>query len=191
MGSSNGYASIGHHPKSGYMTSDKYSLHNLSGMDLVIDIAGVYFPLHSITYEMHYAIERQHEVGRHNPAALICTEQYGTGSFTYASFLVKGDDVVTTNKALALPDLLQKAKDEGEPRYFDIYIIEVQGPRTPGRPGLSFEDQLEMVLKNRAIVGHIEALADCKITKRHRDIQAKQAVLSSWDFEIGYMVPAN
>lgn len=35
MESSNGYASIGHHPKSGYMTSDKYSLHNLSGLDLV------------------------------------------------------------------------------------------------------------------------------------------------------------
>lgn len=186
-----GYNSIGHHPGSGRMVSDKHSLHNISGLDLVIDIAGVYFPLRSLTYEMHFTIERQHEVGQHNPVALVCTEQYGTGSFVYASYLVKGDDVLTTHDALALPDLLQNQRDEGEPVYFDIYILEVQGPRTPGRKGLSFEEQFENVLKGGGMLGYIEALADCKITKQHRDIQAKQAVLSSWDFEIGYKVPTN
>lgn len=104
---SNGYNSIGHHPKSDYMTSEKHALHNISGLDLVIDVGGLYFPLRSLVYEMNYVMERQHEVGRHGPVALICTEQCGTGSFDYASFLVKGDNVTTTTKALALPDLLQ------------------------------------------------------------------------------------
>jgi len=67
----------------------------------------------------------------------------------------------------------------------------VQGPRTPINNATSFEDQIEMVLKNEHVVGYIEALADCKITKQKRDIRINQSVISSWDFEIGYKVPTD
>ena len=42
------YASKGRHPYSDYMTSEGKVLHNLSGMDLIVDINGMYFPLRGI-----------------------------------------------------------------------------------------------------------------------------------------------
>jgi len=67
------YQSIGHHPKSTYMTADGYALHNDSGLDLIIDIAGVYFPLLTLTYTMTHTVEPQHQTGMHGPVALINT----------------------------------------------------------------------------------------------------------------------
>jgi len=183
------YQSIGHHPKSTYMTTDGYALHNDSGLDLIIDIAGVYFPLLTLTYTMTHTVEPQHQTGMHGPVALINTDHDGSGTFSYASFLVKGEDAPTTEKTLALPDLLQEKYDEGQSKYFDIYILEVQGPRTPMDSRMSFEDQVETILQNQSSVGFIEALADCKITKQHRNVQHKQSVISSWDFDYSYKIP--
>ena len=183
------YKSIGHHPKGGYMTSEGYTLHNLSGLDLVIDIAGIYFPLRSLTYGIEHELIEEGQVGTHDPVALIESSHRYTGTFTYASFLVNGVNVFTHNDALALKKKLMKQSDEGSSKYFDIYIIEVQGPRTPTPDMLSFEQQIDMVMKNESRVGFVEALADCKVTKFNRDIPYKDTVISSVDFKYSFMLP--
>ncbi len=182
------YNSIGHHPKSTYMTKDGYALHNISGLDLVIDIAGAYFPLRSMTYAVNHNVTDEHGTGSHDPLALTSQENTYTGTFTYASFLVTGENVLTQKDVLTLTSLLQDQADEGLSKYFDIYIVEVQGKRTPGT-GTTFEEQVEAVLQNESLVGYIEALIDCKVTKVNRDIPEKNTVVSSRDFKFSYKLP--
>ncbi|MGI5881250.1 MAG: hypothetical protein ACOX6L_11860 [Syntrophomonadaceae bacterium] len=182
------YNSIGHHPKSTYMTSEGYALHNISGLDLIIDIAGVYFPLRSINYAANHNVTDEHGTGTHDPVALTNQEHTYTGTFTYASFLVNGYNVLTTEDKLILTQLLQDQADEGVSKYFDIYIIEVQGKRTPGT-GTTFEEQIEAALQNESMVGYINALVDCKVTKVNRDIPEKNTVVSSREFKYSYMLP--
>lgn len=182
------YQSIGHHPKSTYMTSEGYALHNISGLDLVIDIAGLYFPLRSINYAANHNVTDEHGTGTHDPVALTSQEHTYAGSFTYASFLVTGENVITQKDVLTLTQLLQDQADEGLSKYFDIFIIEVQGKRTPAA-GMSFEEQVETVLANANIVGYIEALVDCKVTKVNRDIPEKNTVVSSREFKYSFKLP--
>jgi hypothetical protein len=182
------YNSIGHHPKSDYMTSEGHALHNLSGLDLIIDIAGVYFPLRSIQYAANHNVTDEHGTGTHDPVALTNQEHTYNGTFTYASFLVNGYNVLTKEDKLALTKLLQDQADEGLSKYFDIYIIEVQGKRTPGT-GETFEEQIEAALQGESMVGYIEALVDAKVTKVNRDIPEKNTVVSSRDFKFSYKIP--
>jgi len=182
------YNSIGHHPKSTYMVKDGYALHNISGLDLVIDIAGVYFPLRAMSYAATHNVTDEYGTGTHDPTALVNQEHAYTGNFSYGSFLVTGENVLTKGEVLALTHLLQDQADEGLSKYFDIYIIEVQGKRTPST-GTTFEEQVEAVLQNESMVGAIECLVDCKITKTNRDIPEKNTVISSREFKFSYKLP--
>ena len=182
------YNSIGHHPKSTYMVKDGYALHNLSGLDLIIDIAGVYWPLRGINYSANHNVSDEHGTGTHDPIALTNQEHTYAGSFSYASFLVTGENVLTKGEYLALTQLLQDQSDEGVSKYFDIYIIEVQGKRTPAS-GTSFEEQVESLLQSESTVGSIEALVDCKLTKLERDVPEKNTVVSKVDFKYSYKLP--
>ena len=112
----------------------------------------------------------------------------GVGSHNAASFLVTGENVLTQKDVLTLTQLLQDQADEGVSKYFDIYIIEVQGKRTPGT-GTTFEEQVEAALQNESMVGYINALVDCKVTKVNRDIPEKNTVVSSREFKYSYMLP--
>jgi uncharacterized protein YjbK len=103
---------------------------------------------------------------------------------------VNGENVMTQGEYLALTQLLLDTEDEGVSKYFDIYLIEVQGKRTPSAAGaLSFEQQVEMVLANPSIVGQIETLVDCKLTKLERDVPEKNTVVSKVDFKYSYKLP--
>jgi len=152
-------------------------------------LLGLYFPLRSLTYGIEHELIEEGQVGTHDPVALIESSHRYTGTFTYASFLVNGVNVLTHNDALSLKKKLMKQSDEGSSKYFDIYIIEVQGPRTPTPDMLSFEQQIDMVMKNESMVGFVEALADCKVTKFNRDIPYKNTVVSSVDFKYSFMLP--
>lgn len=184
-----GYNSIAHHPKSTYMTKDGYAIHNISGLDLIIDIAGLYFPLRTLNYQVNHNVGDEHGTGSHDPFALPNLEHTYTGSFSYASFLVSGENVITQSDVLALTQLLQDQDDEGQSVYFDIYMLEIQGKRTPGSQKLSFQEQVEAVLQNESIVGYIEALVNCKITKLGRDVPEKNTVVSSRDFKYMWKLP--
>jgi hypothetical protein len=182
------YNSIGQHPKSTYMTSDGYALHNISGLDLVIDIAGVYFPLRALSYAVNHNVTDEHGTGTHDPVALTNQEHTNSGNFSYASFLVNGENVLTTGEVLALAKLLQDQADEGLSKYFDIYIMEVQGKRTPST-GQTFEQRVDAALQGEGVIGSIEALVDCKVTKTNRDIPEKNTVVSSREFKFSYKLP--
>jgi hypothetical protein len=182
------YASKGRHPYSDYMTSEGKVLHNLSGMDLIVDIEGMYFPLRTMQYAKTMNVVDEHGTGSHDPYALSNHEHTYAGSFTYASFLINGANVMTKSELLALVKALENQEDEGTPNYFDIYIIEVQGNRTPSK-GLSFQEQADIVLANANLVGYIEALIDCKLTKSGRDIPEKGSVVSQREFKFSRRLP--
>jgi len=72
--------------------------------------------------------------------------------------------------------------------YFDIYIIEVQGNRTP-ESGQSFQELADAVLANENIVGYVEALVDCKLTKSPAEIPDKASVVSQREFKFSRRLP--
>ena len=49
--------------------------------------------------------------------------------------------------------------------------------------------QVETALQNESMVGYIEALVDCKVTKVNRDIPEKNTVVSSREFKYSYKLP--
>jgi hypothetical protein len=63
---------------------------------------------------------------------------------------VNGANVMTRAELLALTHALENQADEGQAVYFDIYIIEVQGNRTP-ESGQSFQELADAVLANENI----------------------------------------
>ncbi len=183
-----GYVSKGRHPYSDYMVSEGQALHNLSGLDLIIDIAGMYWPLRTLRYDKNMNIEDAHGTGSHDPYALPHHENTYSGSFSYASYLVNGANVMTRAEVLALTHALEDQEDEGSPKYFDIYIIEVQGNRTPTK-GQSFQEMADAVLANETLVGYIEALVDCRLTKSGREVPEKGSVVSTREFKFSRRLP--
>jgi hypothetical protein len=69
-------------------------------------------------------------LGSHDPHSLDQKHTYSR-SFTYASYLVNGANVMTRAELLALTHALENQADEDQAVYFDMYIIEVHGNRTP------------------------------------------------------------
>lgn len=183
-----GYVSKARHPYSDYMTSEGKVLHNLSSCDLIVDIAGMYFPLRTMQYAKTMNVGDEHGTGSHDPVALPNHEHTYAGSFTYASYLINGVNVMTKAEFMALTNALENQNDEGTPVYFDCYIIEVQGNRTPAS-GQSFQELADAVLENDSIVGYIEALVDCKVTKSGRDIPEKGSVVSQREFKFSRRLP--
>jgi len=43
--------------------------------------------------------------------------------------------------------------------------------------------------RTKSIVGYIEALVDCKVTKTNRDIPEKNTIVSSREFKYSYKLP--
>src|SRR5512139_3551076 len=119
------YASKDRHPYSDYMTSEGKVLHNLSGMDLIVNIADMYFPLRTMQYAKNMNVSDEHGTGSHEPYALTNQEYTYAGSFTYASYLVYGANVMARAELLALTHALENQADQSQSVYFDIYIIEV------------------------------------------------------------------
>lgn len=184
------YNSQGHHPGSTYMVSDGKAIHNLSGLDLIVDIAGVYFPLRTLQFAAMHNVGDEHGTGSHDPWALPNLEHTYTGSFSYATYLVNGTNVLTKSDMLALATLLHDQADEGLSKYFDIYIIEVQGKRTPTAAGAqSFQDAVDALLQSESAVGYIEALVNCKVTKTDRNFGEKTPGVSTREFKYMYKLP--
>ena len=184
------YNSIGHHPGSTYMVKDGHAIHNLSLLDLVIDIAGVYFPLRTLQFSATHNVAEEIGSGSHDPWALPNLENAYAGSFSYATHLVTGENVLTQKDVLTLTHLLQDQADEGVSKYFDIYIIEVQGKRTPTTAGAeSFQELVDAVLQNESMVGYIEALVNCKVTKSDRNFGEKTPGVSTREFKYMYKLP--
>lgn len=189
--------SKGQHPYSKFMVKDGYTLYNMSGHDILIDIAGMYFPLRSLSHDKSFNQSSEYGTGTRDPTAITEHEHGYLGSFTYASFLV--DDVspsLTTAGILALTKALEDASDEGKSRYFNIFLLEVPGNRTPdGETDMWTDDPETSLLPGTAGTGlcagatFIEALVDCKLTKASRQYNVKDTVVTQRDFVYSRRIP--
>lgn len=182
-------SSRGYHPYSNYMTSEGQEIYAMSNLDVIIDIADVYFPLRSLSYSKNMEISDEHGTGSLDPYALPNHQQTYTGSFTYASFLVNGEPSLTTHDKLALEALLEDQEDEGRSKYFDIIIMEV-----PGKHNANFSSQEAMgAIEDGAgvenISSFIEALIDCKLTKSGREYPEKGTIVTQREFKFSRRIP--
>lgn len=183
-------SSLGFHPYSDYMTSTGKWKYALSSHDILIDIAvngeQVYFPLRSLNYSKNMNVTPEHGTGTHDPTALVNQEHTYSGSFTYASFITTGEDVMTKRELLWLTNSLENQNDEGRAVYFDIYLMEVPGDRTPNGTA---SDPSIAVDPDNAPLGFIEALIDCKLTKSGRQYPEKGTIVSERDFVFSRRIP--
>lgn len=188
----------GQHPGSGYMVSDGKQIFALSSLDVIIDIAGMFFRCRSMSHAKNMNISEEHGMGSLDPFALVNHDQTYSGQLTFASFLVDGTQALTTNERLILQRTLLDQKDEGRSKYFHIYTMEVPGRDTTD-PNYSADDDLVAGIEARANgsveggmsgLSFIEALLNCKVTKFNRDYAEKGTIVSSIDFKYMYSIPS-
>lgn len=188
----------GRHPGSGYMVSDSLEVFALSSLDVIIDIAGMFFRCRSMSHAKNMNVTEEHGMGSLDPFALVNHDQTYSGSLSFASFLVDGTPAMTNNERLILQRTLLDQKDEGRSKYFHIYTMEVPG-RDVTDPDYSADDQLVAGIEARASgnesggmtgLNFIEALLNCKVTKLNRDYAEKSTIVSSVDFKYMYGIPA-
>lgn len=182
-----------YHPYSQYMTSDGYSIYALSIHDILIDIKGMYFPIRSLSYQKNMNVTEEHGSGSHDPFALVDQEHTYSGTFSYAGYLVNGQPLLTTAETLALEAALEDQNDEGQPRYFNIFVMEVPGNRTIDRESSEYPEYGQPVVPTKATSGRggrfIEALIDCKLTKSGRNYVEKGTVVTERDFKFARRIP--
>lgn len=190
-------ASKGLHPYSQYMVKDGLSLYSTSVHDILIDIKGMYFPVRSINYAKNFNQEPQHGTGTRDPYAIVEHEHTYSGSFTYSSFLIEGDVPIMTNAdVLALTKALEDQSDEGKSVYFNIFLLEVPGNRTPeDLSNLWTDDSEAPLIEGNGLTAipegatFIEALIDCKLTKSGRTYPEKGTVVTERDFVFSRRIP--
>lgn len=187
--------SKGLHPFSQYMVKDGYTIESFSIHDILIDIKGMYFPLRSLTHAKNFNQEAQYGSGTRDPTAIVEHEHSYSGSFSYGGYLVNGTPALTNAGVLALTTALEIQADEGKSDYFNIYLLEVPGDRTPQQLSDIYPDEEEPPLIVGGSVGSlsgatfIEALIDCKLTKSGRNYQEKGSVVSERDFVYSRRIP--
>jgi len=179
------------------MVKDGFSVASYSVHDIIIDIAGMYFPLRTLDHSKNFNQEAQYGSGTRDPTAIVEHEHTYNGSFSYGGFLIDGEtQVMTTAGVLALTRALEDQLDEGKSRYFNIFLLEVPGNRTPDQLTDMFTDDGEAPL----ITGDgitvipegatfIQALIDCKLTKSGTTYTEKGSVVSSRDFVYSRRIP--
>lgn len=173
--------SRGQHPYSEYMVTPGKALYALSTLDILIDVAGMYFKARSIKHSKAFNNEDMYGSGTRDPYARLSHEHKYSGTLTFASFLVDGTPALTTHESLALTNALTDQDDEGGAVYFDIIIREVPGKHFDAA---NFGNEGAV-----ASLGFIEALIDCKLDKFDRDCADKGAVVTSLDFGFSRKIP--
>jgi hypothetical protein len=179
--------SRGQHPYSEYMVSPGKALYALSTLDILIDVAGMYFKARSIKWDKTFTNTDEYGSGTRDPYARVSQEHKYTGSLTYASFLVDGTPALTTHEALALTNALTDQQDEGGAVYFDVIIREVPGKHAENA---NFGDGVQPGVSNAsANLGFIEGLIDAKVDKFTREYADKGTIVSSVDFGFSRKIP--
>jgi len=179
--------SRGQHPYSEYMVTPGKALYALSTLDILIDVAGMYFKARSIKWDKTFTNEDMYGSGTRDPFARVSHEHKYTGTLTFASFLVDGTPSLTTHEVLALTNALTDQDDEGGAKYFDVIIREVPGKHAENA---NFGDSPTSVESALLInLGFIEALIDCKVDKFSRDYADKGTIVTSLDFGFSRKIP--
>jgi hypothetical protein len=174
--------SRGQHPYSEYMVTPGKALYALSTLDILIDVAGMYFKARSIRHDKAFATTDEIGSGTRDPYARVRHEHKYTGALTFASFLVDGTPALTTHEALALTNALTDQQDEGAAKYFDIIIREV--------PGKHMDNvNIDYGTSDAVSLGFIEALIGCTMEKFTRDYPDKGTVVTNVDFGFSRKIP--
>ena len=174
--------SRGQHPYSEYMVAPGKALYALSTLDILIDVAGMYFKARSIRWDKTFTNTDEYGSGTRDPYARVSQEHKYAGSLTFASFLVDGTPALTTHEYLALTNALTDQLDEGGAVYFDIIIREV--------PGKHLDNvSIDYGSTDAVSLGFIEALINCKVDKFTRDYPDKGTIVSSVDFGFSRKIP--
>jgi len=137
--------------------------------DVVIAIAGVYFPLRSLTYTKAITVDEEDGSGSHLPWSLTVKNMRFSGTFEYGSFLMNGESAMTPEDINYLTTLLENQPDEGQPNYFHIIIQprKLWGIKLYGGGQLPF----------------IEALMYCRVTEHARRYQENNTIVNSYNFK--------
>ena len=158
--------------------------------DVVIAIAGVYFPLRSLTYTKAITVDEEDGSGSHLPWSLTVKNMRFSGTFEYGSFLMNGESAMTPEDINYLTTLLENQPDEGQPNYFHIII----------QPRKSF-GELNYTEGSARIVGgdlqsptqdqlpFIEALMYCRVTEHARRYQENNTIVNSYNFKFLRRIP--
>jgi hypothetical protein len=169
-------ASRGLHPYSEYMVSPGKALYALSTLDILIDVAGMYFKARSVRWDKAFTNTDEYGSGTRDPYARVSQEHKYTFALTFASFLVDGTPALTTHEQLALTKALTDQDDEGGAVYFDTIIREVPGKHANNA---NFGD-LDGLGPTQG-GSFIEALINCKVDKFTRDYADKGTIVTSVD----------
>jgi hypothetical protein len=145
-----------------------------SVFDVVIDIAGIFFPLKSLNYAKAMAVDVDYGIGSRIPYWLTEQQIGFSGSFSYVSYVKDAGSLAAADKSkgLLLTRLLEDQDDEGKPMYFNIIVLDRTAPG--GSPNYA---------------DFIEALVHCKLTSAKRDFPDSKSVVSSRDFVAMYRIP--
>ncbi|MDD1762316.1 MAG: hypothetical protein LUQ59_08785 [Methanothrix sp.] len=173
--------SRGFHKYSEYMVTPGKALYALSTLDVLIDVAEMYFKARSIKWDKTFTNEDMYGSGTRDPYARVSHEHKYTGTLTFASFLVDGSPALTTHEMLALTNALTDQEDEGGAVYFDVVIREVPGKHLEAA---NFGDESTV-----STLGFIEALLNCKVDKFTRDFPDKGSIVTSIDFGFSRKIP--
>jgi hypothetical protein len=163
------------------MVTPGKALYALSTLDILIDVAGMYFKARSIRWDKTFTNTDEYGSGTRDPYARVSQEHKYAGSLTFASFLVDGTPALTTHEYLALTNALTDQDDEGGAKYFDVIIREVPGKHLDAA---NFGDAGDV-----ASLGFIEALINAKVDKFTRDYPDKGTIVSSVDFGFSRKIP--
>jgi len=146
-------------------TSEGVSIEAKSSNDIIIEIAGIFFPLKALNYTKTIEVTDEYGTGLHGPYDLNSKQIAISGNFSYGSFITKGERDV-------LRSLLEDQGDEGLPLWFQIIVMD----RATGGG-------------SKGIGSYIEALMNCKITSSGRDYNENGTVLTRQDFKSMGRVP--
>ncbi|MDH7597560.1 MAG: hypothetical protein QHG98_07485 [Methanothrix sp.] len=161
-------------------TSQTVKLIARSIHDVVIVIAGVYFPLRSLTYTKAITVDEEDGSGSHLPWTLTVKNMRFSGTFEFGSFLMNGASAMSPEDINYLTTLLENQADEGQPNYFHIIIH----PRKYG--GLSVPiggGEWTSPTPNLGQLPFIEALMYCRVTEHARRYQENNTIVNSYNFK--------
>ncbi len=182
-------SSRGKHPYSEYMATPGKALYALSTLDILIDVAGMYFKARSIKWDKTFNNEDMYGSGTRDPYARVSHEHKYSGTLTFASFLVDGTPALTTHEALALTNALTDQDDEGGAVYFDVIIREVPGKHAENANFGSTKTSDFISSGQNLTLGFIEALLDAKVDKFTREYPDKGSIVTSVDFGFSRKIP--
>lgn len=141
-----------------------YNIEAMSFNDVVVEVAGVMFPVKRLAYAKTIEVKQEWGTGSRLVYDLTSHNIGITGSFDVGTWITQED-------RHALTRLLEDQADEGKPKFFNIQIME---RLASGDAGTVSSGDI-----GRAV---FEKLIRCKLTKSGRDYPENATVMTQYEF---------